>query len=89
MPRRFYNRNINTRAISFWAIEMFKFPIGISVFGSEIRIMWPIAPKVCIKNDLYIPHLSSNFQVSTLSRFQVIAFSNSGCRIRNFAQKKA
>ena len=48
----------------------------------------PIAPKICTKSDSYVPHLSSKFQVSTFSRFKVIAFLTSGCRIRNFAQKK-
>ena len=31
---------------------------------------------------------SSKFQVSAFSRFEVAAFSTSGCKIRNFARKK-
>ena len=69
-------------------LDLLKPPIGISVFGSETRITRPIAPKICSKNDSYEPYLNSKFQVSTLDRFKIIAFSNSGCRIRNFAWKK-
>ena len=69
-------------------LVLLKPPIGISVFGSETRITRPIAPKICTKNNSYVPHLCSKFQVSTFSRFKVIAFSASSCRIRNFARKK-
>ena len=42
-------------------VEMFKPPIGISVFGSETRITLSIISKICSKNDLYVPHLRSKF----------------------------
>ena len=69
-------------------LELFKPPIEIWVFGLETHITGPIVPKIFTKSDTYVSHLSSKFQVSTFSRFEVIAFSTSGCRIRNFAQKK-
>ena len=55
-------------------LELFKPPIGVSVFGSVTRITGLIAPKICTKKDLYVPHLISKFQVFTFSRFKVIAF---------------
>ena len=55
-------------------LELFKAAIGISVFGSETRITRPIVSKICTKKDSFVPHLSSNFQVSTFSRFKVRAF---------------
>ena len=66
---------------------VFKPPIGISLFGLETRISRPIAPKFRTKNDPYVLRPSSKFQVSILSRFEVIAFSISGYRNRNFARK--
>ena len=69
-------------------LELLKLPIGISVFSSETRITRPIAPNICIKNDSYVPYLSSKFQVSTFSSFKVLVFSTSNCRIRNAARKK-
>ena len=42
--------------------ELFKPPIGDSVFGSETRIMWLIASKICTKNDSYVPHVSLKFK---------------------------
>ena len=53
-------------------LELFKPIIGVSVFGSETRITWPIAPK--ISTDSYVPQLRSKCQVSSFSRFKVIAF---------------
>ena len=44
--------------------------------------------QICMKNDLYVPHLSSKFQVFTFGRFKVEALLASCCRIRNFSQKK-
>ena len=35
----------------------------------------PIAPKICTKNELYVPRLRCKFQVSIFSRFEIIAFS--------------
>ena len=55
-------------------LELFKLKIGISFFGSETRMAWLIAPKICTKNDSYVPQLRSKFQVSTFSHFKVIAF---------------
>ena len=55
-------------------LELFKPTIGISFFGLETRITRPIAPKICTKNDLYVPPLRFKFQVSNFSRFKVIAF---------------
>ena len=55
-------------------LELFKPKIGISFFGSETRMAQPIAPKFCSKNNSYVSQLISNFQVSTFSRFKVIAF---------------
>ena len=69
-------------------LELFKPPISVSVFGSETRITSSIAPKIFTKKDFYVPNLSHQFQVSTFSRFKVIGFSTSGCRIRSFARKK-
>ena len=40
------------------------------------------------KNDPYVPHLSSEFQLFTFSCFEVLAFLTFGCRIRNFPRKK-
>ena len=60
-------------------LELFKPPVGFSAFGSETRFTILIAPKICSKNASYVPQLSSKFQVSTFSRFEVIAFSTSGC----------
>ena len=57
-------------------LELFKATIGISVFGSETRLTWPIASKICTKKDLYVLHLSYKFQVSNFSRFKIIAFSS-------------
>ena len=54
-------------------LELFKPKIGISFFGSETRIARLIAPKICTKNDSYVPQLRCKFQVSTFSRFKVIA----------------
>ena len=69
-------------------LELLKPPIGISVFDSETHITSVISPKICTKTDPYVPHLSFKFQVSTFSRFDALAFSTLGCRIRNFAWKK-
>ena len=55
-------------------LELFKPTIGISFFESETRITQLIAPENCTKNDSYVPQLRSKFQVSTFSRFKVIAF---------------
>ena len=50
-------------------LELFKATIGISVFGSETRITWPIASKLCTKKDSYVPHLILN------SKFLLLAIS--------------
>ena len=55
-------------------LELFKPIIGISFFGLETRMALLIAPKIWTKNDTYVPQLRSKFQVSTSSRFKVIAF---------------
>ena len=68
-------------------LELFKPTIGISFFGSETRITWPIAPKIFTKKDSYVPHLSSKFQVSTFSRFKVIAFFIFVCELVKYAAK--
>ena len=47
-----------------------------------------IAPKICTKNDSYVPQLRCKFQVSTFSRFKVIAFFYFCLRIRKYARKK-
>ena len=88
ISRRFYEiRNVYSLQLVF-ELELFKPPIGISVFGSGTRISYLIAPKICTKNDPYVPHLSSKFQDSSFNRFKVIAFSTFGCRIRNLARTK-
>ena len=69
-------------------LELFKPPSGISGFGLETRITGLITLKICTKNDSYVLHISSKFQVSTFSRFKVKAFSISDCRICSFARKK-
>ena len=69
-------------------LELFKPKIGISFFGSETRMARPIAPKICIKNDSYVPQLRSTFQVSTFSRFKVIAFFYFCLQIRKICRKK-
>ena len=69
-------------------LELFKSPIGISGFWLGNPTTIPIASKICTKVVPYVPHLRSKLQVFTLSRFEVIAISVSGCRIRKFAQKK-
>ena len=58
-------------------LELFKPTIGISSFGSETRMTWSIAPKLCTTKDSYVPHLSFKLKVSIFSRFKVIAFSAS------------
>ena len=58
-------------------LELFKSPIGVSVIGSETRITRSIASKIYTKNNLYVPHLRCEIQVSTFSRFKVIAFFTS------------
>ena len=70
-------------------LERFESPIGVSVFRVETRITGPIALKICKNVFPLVPHLSSKFEVSTLSHFEVIAiFSVSGYRkIVNFARK--
>ena len=67
--------------------ELFKPPIGISVFGLETRITRPIAFKICTKKDSYVPHLNSKFQVSIFSRFKVIAFFISAAEFVIFSRK--
>ena len=69
-------------------LELFKAIIGVSVFGLETCITRPIASKVCTKNDSYVPHLSSKFQVSTFSHFKVIAFSSFVCEFVIIQVKK-
>ena len=71
-----------------YKLELFKPPIGVSVFGSETRIMRPIAPKICTKNDVYVPHLNSKIQVSTFVHFKVKAFFYFCCQIRIFFSEK-
>ena len=74
MPRRFQIRNFcSPSAISFLA-ELFKPSIGVSVFGSETRITKLIAPKICTKNDVHVPYVSSQFQVSNFICFKVMRF---------------
>ena len=51
-------------------LELFKSKIGILFFGLETRMAWPIAPKICTKNDLYVPQLRCKFQGSTFQPFQ-------------------
>ena len=48
-------------------LELFKPPNGVSVFGLETRVTWPIASKICPKNGSYVPHLSSKIQVLPLA----------------------
>ena len=69
-------------------LEVFKPPIGFSVFGSKIRSTWPIASKICTNNDLYVPHLSPKTQVSVLSRFKLIVFFTSVAELLIFPGKK-
>ena len=69
-------------------LELFKPKIGISFFGSETHITRPIAPKICPKNDSYVPQLRSKFQVSTFSRFKVRAFYIFVYEFVTFARKK-
>ena len=61
--------------------EWFEPPIGFSYFfGLETQITRPIVSKICTKVVPYVPHSSSEFQGSTLGRFEVIAILASGCR---------
>ena len=69
-------------------LELFKPSIGVPVFDLETRITRPIVPKICTKNDSYMPHLSSKFQVSTFNHFKVIAFSNFVADFVIFHRKK-
>ena len=69
-------------------LELFKPTIGVSVFGSETRITRPIAPKICTMKDSFVSHLSSKIQVSTFSRFKVIAFFIFVAEFVNFSRKK-
>ena len=55
-------------------LELFKATIGILFFGSETHFTRPISPKICTKNDSYVPQLRCKFQVSTFSHFKVIVF---------------
>ena len=38
-------------------LELFKPKIGILFFDLETRMARPIAPKICTKNDSYVPQL--------------------------------
>ena len=69
-------------------LELFKSPIGVSVFGSETRITRSIASKIYTKNNLYVPHLRCEIQVSTFSRFKVIAFFTSVAELVILHEKK-
>ena len=69
-------------------LELFKPPIGISVFWLGNPCHETDFPKICTKNASYVHHLSSKFQVSIFSLFEVVAISGSGCGIRRFARKK-
>ena len=71
----------------FFELKLFKPTLGISVFGLETRITRPIDPKSCTKNDLYVPHVSFKIQVSTFSRFKVIAFFIFDAEFVNFTGK--
>ena len=55
-------------------LGLFKPKIGISFFGLETRMARPIAPKICTRNDSYVPQLRCKFEVSVFSRFKLIAF---------------
>ena len=44
-------------------LELFKPKIGILFFGSETRMAWLIAPKICTKNDSYV--LPAKTQISS------------------------
>ena len=55
-------------------LELLKPIIGVSVFGSETRITQLIVPKICTKNNSYVPQLRFKFQVFTFSRFNVRVF---------------
>ena len=68
-------------------LELFKPTIGILVLVSETRITRPIASKICTKKDSYVPHPSSTIQVSTFSRFKVIAFFIFVAEFVNFTGK--
>ena len=69
-------------------LELFKPEIGILFFDLETPMAWPIAPKICTKNDSYVPQLRLKFQVSISSCFKVIAFSYFCLRIRKICRKK-
>ena len=51
----------------------FESPIGILVFLLGNPYPWTDCSKTCTKVVPYAPNLSSEFQVSTLSHFEVIA----------------
>ena len=68
-------------------LELFKSVIGVSVYGSETRITWPIAPKICTNKDSYVSQLRCKFEVFTLRRFKVIAFFISVYEFVNHAGK--
>ena len=65
--------------------ELFKPPIGISVFGSETRITRLIASKICTKNDSYVPHLK--FKLLPLAFLKVRAFFTSVAKFVIFSGK--
>ena len=77
----FWELKLHAQTLTFilfvWLVfepELYKPLIGVSVFGSETPIMWSITFKICTKNDLYVPHLSSKIQVFTFSSIKVITF---------------
>ena len=70
-------------------LEQFEPSIGISVFWLGNLYYVTNCPQNLLKVVPYVPHLSSKFQVSALSRCQVKTISVSGCRKTvNFAWKK-
>ena len=61
--------------LKFFLTKIFFLPLAPK---SHCPITGPIAPKICTKNDSYVPQLRSKFQVSTfiavskLERFQTL-----------------
>ena len=56
-----------------YELEQFESSMVFQFFGFETHIMGPINPKICTK--AVFPHLSSEFQKSTSSCFEILQFT--------------
>ena len=73
-----------------YELELLELSISISVFwlGNPHHLTNRPKNRICTKNDPYVHHLSSEFQISISIRFEVIAISGSDYRIWIFVGKK-